>query len=266
MAEKNDDWMSQFKPSQKAINRWLRGQQTQFNPLISTLLNQYRLSKGPSAVTKSYQDILKGLPSQEKIGGAYESAFANFAGALQGLDMGRGARGASDIVSGLAGAIGAAPGAAADVAGAVGTVSGMGATGGDVMSKAILGGARVGLSQSAAEQMQAAAERAMQVRMGLAESQKADTDYRRQLGLQLAQAKSEKRGAALNPLELYSTLLGIRGQENALRGFSGGGGSRNIINEPPPPVSVGLTPKQLKKVQGSAANKYLEGLSAGYFG
>lgn len=227
MAKGDTNWMGQFKPSQKAFKRWMRGQQGQFNPLINTLLNQYRLSKGPSAVTKSYEELIGSLPSQEKIGGAYQTAMQNLAGYMQNLDTTRSAGGVSEAISALGGAIGAEPGVAADIAGAAGTVSGVGAAGGDVMSKAILGGAQARLAGTAAEQMQSAAERAMQLRMGLAESKAADVQARRGLGLQLAQAKSQRAGAMLNPLELYSTFLGIRGQEEALKP-SGGGYSGTI--------------------------------------
>jgi hypothetical protein len=235
MADSIDNLLAKFKPSEKSVMRFLRGQQTQFNPLISTLLNQYRLSKGPSKTTKTYEEMLKGLPSQEKIGGAYQTAMQNLAGYMQNLDTTRGAGGVSSAISAIGGAIGAAPGVAADVAGAAGTLSGVGAAGGDVMSKAILGGAQARLAGTAAQQMQSAAERAMQMRLGLAESQEADTAARRALGLQLAQARTQKAGAAPSMLELYSTLLGIRGQEKALDGYGGSGGSSSDEDGGPPP-------------------------------
>lgn len=260
MADSIDNLLAKFKPSEKSVMRFLRGQQTQFNPLINTLLNQYRLSKGPSKTTKTYEEMLKGLPSQEKIGGAYQTAMQNLAGYMQSLDTTRGASGVSSAISAIGGAIGAAPGVAADVAGAAGTLSGVGAAGGDVMSKAILGGAQARLAGTAAQQMQSAAERAMQMRLGLAESQEADTAARRALGLQLAQARTQRAGAAPSMLELYSTLLGIRGQEEALDSYSGGGSKKKKKKDKIKPVT--LTPEQSGIVQSSGAS-YLEGATVG---
>lgn len=233
MADSIDNLLAKFKPSEKSVMRFLRGQQAQFNPLISTLLNQYRLSKGPSKVSKTYEEMIKGLPSQEKIGGAYQTAMQNLAGYMQTLDTTRGAQGVSDIIGSVGAGIGAAPGVSADLAQAAGTLSGVGAAGGDVMSKAILGGAQARLAGTAAQQMQSAAERAMQLRMGLAESQQSDVEARRGLGLQLAQARGQKAAAAPNMLEMYSTLLGIRGQEKALSGYGSGGGSSSDEDEKP---------------------------------
>ena len=233
MADSIDNLLARFKPSEKSVMNFLKGQQGQFNPLINTLLNQYRLSKGPSKTTKAYEEMLKGLPSQEKIGGAYQTAMQNLAGYMQNLDMTRGASGVSEAIGTIGGAIGADSGVAGDIAGAAGTLSGVGAAGGDVMSKAILGGAQARLAGTAAQQMQSAAERAMQLRLGLAEAQEADTASRRGLGLQLAQARGQRAGAAPNMLELYSTLLGISGQERALRGYGGSGGSSSNEDDEP---------------------------------
>jgi len=266
MADSIDDLLARFKPSEKSVMRFLRGQQSQFNPLINTLLNQYRLSKGPSKTTKMYEELLKGLPSQEKISGSYDTAVGNLAKYMQNLNTTSAASGVSSAISAIGGAIGAAPGVTADVAGAAGTLSGVGATGGNVMSNAILGGAAARMYGTATQQMQSAAERAMQTQLGLAESQDADTAARRALGLQLAQTRSQRAGAAPSMLELYSTLLGIRGQEKALNGYGGRGGSSSDDEEEDGLLTGGLTPKQLKALQGSAANKYLQGISAGYFG
>jgi hypothetical protein len=233
MADSIDSLLARFKPSEKNVLQFLKGQQSQFNPLISTLLNQYRLSKEPSRVSKMYEEMIKGLPSQEKIGGAYNTAMQNLAGYMQSLDTTRGGQGVSDIIGSIGAGIGAAPGVSADLAQAAGTLSGVGAAGGDVMSKAILSGAGARMYGSATQQMQSAAENAMRMRMGLAESKDADKASRRALGLQLAQAKTQKAGAAPSMLELYSTLLGIRGQEKALTssGGGGGGGSSTSIED-----------------------------------
>jgi len=221
MAKDDMSWLDQFKPSQKSVMRFLRGQQSQFNPIISNLLNQYRLSKGPSDTTKMYEEMLKGLPSKESISSEYKNRLSNLSSYIQNLDTAKGGRAVSDIVSGLGSALGVE--GAGDVASAAGTVSGVGGLGGDVINKALLMGAEASFGGLKAQRLSEMADRTMGLETALAEARQADKAGRRELGMALAQARSQKRGAMMNPLELYSTLLGIRGQEKALRGGGGGG-------------------------------------------
>lgn len=201
-------WMNTFlNPSRASFAAYQRGQMGQYNPIIKALGGQLKAAKGKSPMTKAYEQLLGGLPSGEQVSAGYGSAMENLANYMQGVDVSRAGRGVTEAIQSVAGGINADAGSAQDVASAAGAVSGVGQAGGDVFSKAILGGAQSRLSGLEAQRLGDISQQRQSLGLGLGEAQQGQRDYRNQLLLQLAEAKGKRRAGMPNPLETGTSML-----------------------------------------------------------
>jgi hypothetical protein len=263
MAKGKKDWMSKYtNPSKKQFMKWMQSQQNQYNPIIKTLTNQMALTRPEDdSRVAAYDQVLGRIPGAEQISGAYSGKLADFSKALQGIDFGRGGAGVSSILSSIGGAIGADAGATADVSDAAGMVSGMGGQGGDVYSKALMGGAASRFAGLEADRLSSAEAARQEATLGRGEAEASARDRRMSLGQMLAEAEGKKRGSALNPLDTSSAFMQfIMNQKN----FNNVGGTSRSGRTPPrvTPTNRGLTAAQLAAIRGNAATKSLEGLSS----
>ena len=266
------DWMSKYmNPSKGSFEKWLRGQTGQYKPLIGLLTDQRNaMSPESDFSVKAYRALLGAQPSREAITGGYQTAMADLAKYIQGVNTTQGAQGVSDIVGSVGAGLGVNPGAAADVAQAAGTLSGVGAAGGNVMSEAIMGGVQAQLKGQQLQALTDAASRSQQLALGLGEAEQSAKDKQRSIAQQIAELQGKQVAGRLNPLDIATAFMKFSKSQKALadylKGSSGGGGGTGKTPQNPPNIPTGLTKAQLDKIQGSSANSYLEGLKAGYFG
>jgi len=233
-------WMDRFSmPTQQQFQRYLQGQQGQFQPTVNTLREQLAVSRRTQDPTvKAYESLLGALPSSESVSGAYRSGLENVSKYMQDIDMARGGRGVSEAIGAIGGALGVE--GAGDVAQTAGTVSGVGVAGGDVMSKAIMAGAAGQFAGLETERLGQLAEQRQGLTLGAGEARKSARGQRQELARMLAQARGQQRGAAPNPLDIANMIMQY--QQNR-RGMSGGygrgtGGSTADGGTGSPPVGA----------------------------
>jgi hypothetical protein len=239
MAKDKNAWMSGYtNPSKKQFMNWMKTQKGQFNPMLSTLTNQMALLKPEnSEVVKQYQSILGRIPGADQVTAAYKGKGTEFANALSGMNFARGGQGVSDIVKSAAGAIGADTGTAADTALAAGTVSGMGGQGGDVYSKALLGGATARFAGLEADTLKANEANRQAMMLGIGEATDAARMKRMELGQMLAETKGKKIGFNQNPFDVASMIMQYQAAQKALKGS--GGKSKASTTTPTTPTGTG---------------------------
>lgn len=232
MAKDKNAWMGRYtNPSKKDFVKWMTSQKGQFNPLIGTLTNQMALLKPEnSEIVKQYQNIMGRIPGADQVSAAYAGKATEFANALSGMDFAKAGRSVSDVVKGAAGAIGADTGTAADTALAAGTVSGMGGQGGDVYSKALLGGASARFAGLEADTLKANEANRQAMMLGIGEATDAARMKRMELGQMLAETKGKKIGFNQNPFDVANMIMQY--QQNR-KSFLGSGRGTGRINTPP---------------------------------
>jgi hypothetical protein len=262
MAKGKKDWMGKYtNPSKKQFMNWMKTQRGQYDPIIGTLTNQMALSRPEDdSRVAAYDQVLGRIPGAEQISGAYAGKLADFSKALQGVDFGRGGAGVSSILSSIGGAIGADAGATADVSGAAGMVSGMGGQGGDVYSKALMGGAASRFAGLEADRLSSAEAARQEATLGRGEAEASARERRMGLGQMLAEARGKKRGSVQNPFDIAGMFMQFQAAQKALRG-SGGGRSGNP-NPVVTPTGGGLTAAQLAAMSSASASRGLQGLSS----
>lgn len=226
MAKDKNAWMGSYtNPSKKQFMNWMKTQKNQFNPMLSTLTNQMALLKPEnSEVVKQYQGILGRIPGADQVSAAYRGKTTEFANALSGMDFAKGGKGVSDIVNAAAGAVGADTGTAADAALAAGTVSGMGGQGGDVYSKALMGGAASKFAGLEADTLKANEANRQAMMLGLGEASDAARMKRMELGQMLAETKGKKVGFNQNPFDVAGMIMQWQAAQKSLKGSSSKGG------------------------------------------
>jgi len=239
MAKDKNAWMSGYtNPSKKQFINWMKTQKGQFNPMLSTLTNQMALLKPEnSEVVKQYQSILGRIPGADQVTAAYKGKGTEFANALSGMDFARAGQGVSDIVKSAAGAIGADTGTAADTALAAGTVSGMGGQGGDVYSKALMGGAAAKFAGLEADTLKANEANRQAMMLGIGEATDAARMKRMELGQMLAETKGKKIGFNQNPFDVASMMMQWQAAQKALKG-SGNSGKSGTTTPTTPAAST----------------------------
>lgn len=225
MAGKDKNWMDKYTtPSKKSFMSWMKSQKNQFNPMLGTLTNQMSLLKPEnSELVKQYQSVLGRIPGADQVTAAYKGKGTEFANALSGMDFAKAGKGVSSIIGDVAGAIGADAGTAADTALAAGTVSGMGGQGGDVYSKALLGGATARFAGLEADTLKSNESNRQAMMLGLGESTDAARMKRMELGQMLAETKGKKIGFNQNPFDVASMFMQYQAAQKALSGSGGSG-------------------------------------------
>jgi hypothetical protein len=233
-------------PTQGEFQRYLRGQQGQFQPVISTLRNQLAMMRNVKDPTvKAYESMLGALPSGETVAGAYGAGLENVAKYLQGIDLARGGQGVSEAVGAIGGALGVE--GAGDVAQAAGTVSGIGAAGGDVMSKALMQAAAGQFAGLQTERLGQLGEQRQALTLGAGEARKAAREQRMELARMLAEARGQRRGAAPNPFELASMVMQYQQNRRALSGTGRGAGTSTTSDTNGAGPAVGATQNEILK-------------------
>ena len=228
MAKQDEDWMSGFlKPTKKQFTQYLRGQQGQYGPMISTLLNQIRSSRPEQDfAVRAYDKLLKAQPSAESIREKYGSRMQNLASYITNLDTGVAGRGVSDVISGLGGALGVE--GAGDIATAASTVSGIGEAGGSVINKALMQGAAGRFAGLETQALSDLSNRLQELTLGAGQARQSAKSQRQELSRMLAEARGQRRGAMPNPFEIASM---IKSYQDMMRPSGGYGGSSSDNTE-----------------------------------
>lgn len=264
MAKDNMSWLDSLtKPSRRGFNQYLRSQKGQFTPLIGTLLNQLRSTKvSDDPTVKSFESLLKGLPSSEKVSSEYGSRLANLSSYIQGLDTAKGGRAVSDIVSGLGSALGVE--GAGDVASAAGTVSGVGGLGGDVINKALMMGAQASFGGLEADRLAQLAGQRQELTLGAGQARSAVQQQRQELGRMIAEARGQRAAATPNPFELASMVMQY---QDAMKARSGTGRTGKVKDRKPKTPKPDLSKqKQYDSNVAATASEWLQGAGSGIFG
>lgn len=252
MAGKDKNWMDKYTtPSKKSFMSWMKSQKNQFNPMLGTLTNQMSLLKPEnSELVKQYQSVLGRIPGADQVTAAYKGKGTEFANALSGMDFAKAGKGVSSIIGDVAGAIGADAGTAADTALAAGTVSGMGGQGGDVYSKALLGGATARFAGLEADTLKSNESNRQAMMLGLGESTDAARMKRMELGQMLAETKGKKIGFNQNPFDIASMFMQYQAAQKALKGA--GSGKRGTTPTPdiPKPDEPGYSGINIDALNG----------------
>lgn len=233
---KDKNWMSALmNPSKGSFMDWMRGQTNQYAPLINLLKDQRgAMSPDKDFMVQAYQKLLGAQPSREGISGAFQTASANLAKYMQGLDTTRGAQGVSDIVGSIGAGIGASPGVASDLAVAAGTLSGVGAQGGDVMSKAILSGMTGQLAGQEVAALSDQAKQNMELVLGLGKAKSEAKGAQRDVAKMIAELQGKRIGAGLNPFDVANQLMTFRQNQKKLADFLAGSSGRGGGTETTP--------------------------------
>lgn len=237
MAKDSNDtsWMNAFlNPSKASYSAYQRSQMGQYNPIIRALTGQLSASKGKSPMMKMYEQLIGAMPTNEAVSAGYGTAMSNLANYMKDIDVSRAGRGVTEAIQSIAAGINADAGSAQDVATAAGAVSGVGGAGGDLFSKAMLGGAQARLSGLEAQRLGDIAQQRQTLSLGLGEAQQGQRDYRNQLMLQLAEAAGKKRGAMPNPLDTGTSMMTFLTnlmKYNKLGKYSGGSGTTTTPDE-----------------------------------
>lgn len=239
-------WMSAFmSPSQAQFMRYMGAQQGQYNPLIKTLRGQLAATKniGKDPTVKAYESLLKALPSSEAVSGAYRGGLGNVAQYLQGIDVARGGRGVSEAIGALGGALGVE--GAGDIAQAAGTVSGVGAAGGDVFSKALMGAAAGKFAELETERLGQIGEQRQTLTLGAGEARKTAKAARQELARLLATTRGQRTAAALNPLDIATSIMAYKQNLQKLRGYGSGGSGTTTTPDTGDGDTVGATESEI---------------------
>lgn len=222
---------SPMAPYIKSMQAAMQGINPETDPYTMALQAQSQrdITQDPGA--QMLANIQAALPTSEKISAEYGGAQQRLADYISKVDFGAGGKAVGDITSALGAAIGADLGQTKDVAQTAGTVSGMGGQGGDVYSKAILGGAGAQMEGLKAQRMSDVEGRrteAMSARANLlsqlagegrqagleAAKQRGDLAFKKlEMGMNIGQAQSQNRqmfnpfGMATNQQALIQSIL-----------------------------------------------------------
>ena len=265
---KDTDWMSALmNPSKGSFMSWMRGQSAQYNPLIGLLKGQMQGMRPEKDFTvKAYEKLLGAQPSREGISGAYQTAAANLANYMRGLDTTRGAQGVSDIIGSVGAGLGISPGVSGDLAQAAGTLSGVGAAGGDVMSKAILSGATGQLAGLETQALADAAQRNQELTLGLGQAKTTAKAGQRDIARMIAELQGKKIGGRLNPLDVANQFMTFRQNQKKLADFlagsSGRGGGTQTTQTPPSDTGIDFSSPPIASI-ASGLNSLIGSVSPG---
>lgn len=173
-----------------------KGRDVNQDPYVQALRAASQRDVNQDPAVQALSTMLSGAPTAEKIGQEFGGAQERLAKYMQGVDYGAGGKAVGDITSMLGTAIGSDLGQTKDIAQTAGTVSGMGGQGGDVYSKAILGGASAAFEGQKAQRM-------------------SDVEARKQeLGMQRANLLSQLQGQnQAYGLQAEQALSGLMGQQ-----------------------------------------------------
>ena len=209
------NWMSAYmNPSKASYKNWMKKQTGQFNPLLNVLTDQRNaMSPENDYQVQAYDKLLGALPSREKISEGYKSGLSNLAGYMQSIDTTRGAQGVSDIISSLGAGIGADVGASRDLATTAGTLSGVGASGGDIMSKALMQGAAGRFAGLEAQRLGEVEGRQQELTLGKGAAESAAKASQREIAKLIAQTKGQQSAAALNPFDVANAMMTFGGNK-----------------------------------------------------
>jgi len=260
MAKQDEDWMSGFlKPTKKQFTQYLRGQQGQYGPMISTLLNQIRSSRPEQDfVVQAYDKLLKAQPSAESIREKYGSRMQNLASYITNLDTGVAGRGVSDVISGLGGALGVE--GAGDIATAASTVSGIGEAGGSVINKALMQGAAGRFAGLETQALSDLSNRLQELTLGAGQARQSAKSQRQELSRMLAQTRGQRRSAMPNPFEIAGM---VKSYQDMMKPSGGGSFLVNPTTITNPGNGDGLTFSFGTMSDRDAANLWYGGAAGG---
>lgn len=212
-------------PSRKEFGQYLRGQETQYDPLIARLQMQVAGSapeKDP--VVQAYERLSASLPTDAAVSQAYGTGLQNLAGFMKDVNVARGGQAVQDIVQAVGGAVGAEAGTTADVAGTAGAVSGVGG-GQDILSQALLESAGARFRGLETERLGQIAGQRQEFTLGAGQARLSAKERQRELARAMAEAKGKKSAAQINPFEIAGMVMDFQAAQKAARGGFGGSGT-----------------------------------------
>jgi len=175
------------------------------NPALLNAQSRANVDINADPSVTGYNAALSGIQSNDAINKNYADQLAKVSALISGTNYGQGGQGASAITSAAGAAVGADPTQTANVAQATGTVSGMGGQGGDVYSKAILGGTASNFARLGAEDVKNQSATRMQLTLDR--------------GGELSRAAREKAQANTEAAGLQTQML--EGRQGLLTGIAG---------------------------------------------
>lgn len=210
-------------PSRRQFNQYIRGQQTQYDPLIARLQMQVAGSapeKDP--VVQAYERLSASLPTEAAVSQAYGTGLQNLAGFMKDVNVARGGQAVQDIVQAVGGAVGAEAGTTADVAGTAGAVSGVGG-GQDILSQALLESAGARFKGLETERLGEIAGQRQEFALGAGQARLSAKERQRELARLMAEAKGKKAAGVINPFDIASMVMKYQKNLKALQGYGSGG-------------------------------------------
>lgn len=219
MAENDTSWMDNYlNPTGGEFSRFIRGQERQFNPIIRTLRRQYRgMRPGEDALVKAFDDLISRQRTSEEVSGRFGETRANIARMISESPLGAaGAR-----TSALLSAIGGAMGVDATEAGLV--AEGAKTPAVDATRLAFQTGAESRLAGAEQEALTGLEQRMQELMLGRGEAFSGAKSRQQELGRMLAEARGQRMGARMNPLELAQMIGSFQDWKKSRRGGYGGG-------------------------------------------
>lgn len=211
------DSMLNVTPQQ--FRRWMSSQKNQFNPMISTLLNQFRGSGvEDDPMVKAYGGLVKGLPSGEQISGAYAGSAGRLAEYMRGVDTGAAGRGVSGVVGAIGGALGVE--GASDIAAASNTASDS-----DLLNKAIMGGLTGRLAGLETSRLSDVEDQRQQLVLGEAGARSGAKKSRQDIMREIAGLRGQRGAAGMNPFDMAGMVMNYEQSRRAMGGGYGRGGT-----------------------------------------
>tara|TARA_R110000868_G_scaffold409919_1_gene696526 strand:+ start:1067 stop:1852 length:786 start_codon:yes stop_codon:yes gene_type:complete len=209
--------------------------------MINTLTNQVNnLNPDKNASYLANKELLAGVPGQDQINTAYGAQMGKMQEYLNSVDYGVGGRGAASFVNAAGAGIGADASQTGVVAQAAGTVSGQGGQGGDVYSKAIMGGVQSELMALQAARSDSASKERQTFTLGAGAAHDDAAARRMEVVRMLSEVRGKKRGAEPNPLDVGNSFMQFLTNKRLFdEGGSGGSGSGADSSPEETPANLG---------------------------
>jgi hypothetical protein len=237
MAEENDmSWLNEYlRPSRRSFERFLGGQQRQYNPLIRLLGQQLGgMRPGQDPMVKAYDEILKGMRTGEQVSERFAGSRANIMRLIQESPLAAAGDRAGALVSAVGAAIGADPTQTALTSESSKSLAP------DATRLAFQTGAESRLAGAEQEALAGLEERRQGATLGRADAKNAARERRMEVARLLAQTQGQRLAGRMNPLELAQMAGGFQDWMRS-RGGYGGGFRSGSDGDGPPPDEVTVT-------------------------
>jgi hypothetical protein len=234
MAEENDmGWLNEYlRPSRRSFERFLGGQQRQYNPLIRLLGQQLGgMRPGQDPMVKAYDEILKGMRTGEQVSERFAGSRANIMKLIQESPLAAAGDRAGALVSAVGAAIGADPTQTALTSESSKSLAP------DATRLAFQTGAESRLAGAEQEALAGLEERRQGAILGREQARGDARSRRMEVARLLAQTQGQRLAGRMNPLELAQMAGGFQDWMRSRGGYGGGfsraSGGPETVEDPP---------------------------------